>query len=82
MIDYSGFATQQQEIFHDKLIFKLIELIQDKLIAQYNGEISFDEKSFARKVVKIFRTVKKMESTKESGLNFSESFQYLSDILL
>ena len=52
------------------------------MISQYNGEISFDEKTFARKVVKIYRTVKKMETTKECGPYFSESFQYLSEVLL
>ena len=32
---YSGFATRQQETFYDKLLFKLIELIQDKIVFQY-----------------------------------------------
>ena len=58
---YSGFGTRQQETFYNKLTFKLVELMCNKLTGQYNGLIQFDEKSFARKVVKIFRTMRKME---------------------
>ena len=58
---YSGFATRQQESFYNKLTFKLIELMANKLLGQYNGVIQFDEKSFARKVNKIFRTMRKLE---------------------
>ena len=52
------------------------------LIAFSNTEISFDEKTFARKVVKIYRTIRKMEYSKNLEPNFSESFSELSDILL
>ena len=48
----------------------------------YFVEISFDEKTFARKVVKIYRTVRKMEYSKNFEPNFSESFSELSEILL
>ena len=44
--------------------------------------ISFDEKTFARKVVKIYRTLKKMEYSKRQEPNFSEGFCELADILL
>jgi len=47
-----------------------------------NIEISFDEKTFARKVVKIYRTLKKMEYNKHLEPKFSVSFAELSDILL
>ena len=33
--------------------------------------IAFDEKTFARKVVKIYRTIRKMEYTKNQEPNFS-----------
>ena len=90
---YSGFATRQQENFYDKLIFKLIELMQQKIVGQYMGckyqfiisilkEISFDERTFARKVVKIYRTCKKMEENKHLEPNFSKSFKEMSEILL
>ena len=41
----------------------------------------FDESDFARKVVKIFRTLKKMEQNKHLEPNFSDSFSQLSEIL-
>jgi hypothetical protein len=41
----------------------------------------FDESDFARKVVKIFRTLKKMEQNKHLEPNISESFGQLSEIL-
>jgi len=44
--------------------------------------ISFDEKTFARKVVKIYRTIRKMEYNKSLEPNFSQSFSELSEILL
>ena len=34
---YSGFSTRQQETFYDKLTFKLVELVQEKLVGQYQG---------------------------------------------
>ena len=56
--------------------------MQDKLLTLYNGEMAFDEKTFARKIVKIYRTLKKMEYSKDMGPFFSESFCELSDLLL
>ena len=81
---YSGFATRQQESFYDKLVFKLIELIQDKIVFQYlpNDSEIFDEKIFARKVVKIFRTLKKLEQNKHLEPNYSDAFKQLSEVLL
>ena len=45
-------------------------------------EIQFDERTFARKVVKIFRTMRKMEQSKHLEPFMSHSFQELSDVLL
>ena len=44
--------------------------------------MQYDERTFARKVVKIFRTMRKMEQTKHLDPFLSHSFQDLSDILL
>ena len=46
------------------------------------AEIQFDERTFARKVVKIFRTMRKMEQSKHLEPFISHSFQELSDVLL
>lgn len=44
--------------------------------------MQFDERTFARKVVKIFRTMRKMEQSKHLDPFLSDSFQELSDVLL
>ena len=44
--------------------------------------MNFDEKAFARKVVKISRTMRKMEQSKHLEPRISDSFIELSDILL
>jgi len=56
--------------------------MQDKLVSQYNGIIAFDERTFARKVVKIYRTMKKMEYGKHLTPIYTDSFAELSEILL
>ena len=56
--------TRAQETFYNKLIFKFIELTAQTLVGQYMGQMDFDEKNFARKIVKIFRTLRKMEKNK------------------
>lgn len=49
----------------------------------YLGDITtFDEAGFARKVVKIYRTLKKMEQSKHLEPNVSGSFVDLSNVLL
>jgi hypothetical protein len=59
--------------------------MQDKIVFQYlphDSQEHFDEKVFARKVVKIFRTLKKMEQNKHLEPSISDSFSELSQVLL
>ena len=37
---YSGFATRQQESFYNKVVLKLLQIMQDKMIRNYNGGTS------------------------------------------
>jgi hypothetical protein len=34
---YSGFGTRQQETFYDRLIEKLLQLLETKIIRTYNS---------------------------------------------
>ena len=42
----------------------------------------FDEKTFARKIVKIYRTLRKMEENKHMDPKYSEAFSLISGVLL
>ena len=79
---FSGFSSRQQEVLHDNLIFKLVELMQDKIMSLYNGQIQFDERTFAKKILKIYKILKKLENGKNQKPNMSESFQELSNLLM
>ena len=72
---YSGFATRQLELFYDQLLNKALELLSHKLLSFYNGckaikdliwwclELT-DERLFAKKMLKIHRTLTKLEEQK------------------
>jgi len=71
---YSGFATRQLELFYDQLLNKALELLSHKLLAFYNGckvskglilclELT-DERLFSKKMLKIHRTLTKLEEQK------------------
>jgi hypothetical protein len=71
---YSGFATRQLELFYDQLLNKALELLSHKLLAFYNSckvssnsswclELT-DERLFAKKMLKIHRTLTKLEEQK------------------
>jgi hypothetical protein len=81
-MQFSGFSSRQQEVLHDNLIFKLVELMQDKIMSLYNGQIQFDERTFAKKILKIYKILKKLENGKNQKPNMSESFQELSNLLM
>lgn len=92
---YSGFATRNQETFYNKLVFKLIEILQQRVLGHLQGcklcityltflsaEQSFDESGFAKKILKIYRTLRKLEGAKYLEPHFSYSFECLNDLLL
>ena len=59
---HNGFATKQQESFYNKLIFKLCQLMQDTLIEKFNYQFTLTDIPFMKKVVKIKRTMQKLET--------------------
>ncbi|CDW80875.1 UNKNOWN [Stylonychia lemnae] len=80
---YSGFATRQQETFYTKLIEKLIEILQQKVLSAYQLTF-FDERMFAKKIVKIHKTLNLLEKQKylepfnsyiQSQVKFSQQHQ-------
>ena len=56
--------------------------MQDKIMSLYNGQIQFDERTFAKKILKIYKILKKLENGKNQKPNMSESFQELSNLLM
>jgi hypothetical protein len=71
---YSGFATRQLECFYDQLVNKALQLLSSKLLSFYNGckllnnvyiilELA-DERLFTKKMLKIHRTLQKLEEQK------------------
>jgi hypothetical protein len=57
--------------------------LEEKIVFSYeDNEYPFDEKTFARKIVKIYRTMRKMEQNKHLEPKFSISFSHISDVLL
>ena len=97
---YSGFATRAQETFYNKLVFKLIELLQQRvyaymigrkfyfqmipqiLIASLASDLAFDEGMFAKKILKVHRTLRKLETNKYLEPHMSYAFEDLAEALL
>ena len=69
---YSGFATRNQETLYVKLVEKALQILSEKAIKSYspNGSYNpnflyclefFDERVFARKMMKIHKTLTILE---------------------
>eukprot|EP00347_Sterkiella_histriomuscorum_P020265 403338465 len=90
---YSGFATRQYETFYDQLTVKLIELLTEKILNMYNGRkllyqaLYFinldlqDERLFAKKTVKLHKTMLKLEQNKYLQPFMSQPLDSLSNYL-
>ena len=61
---YSGFANKNQEKFYNRLVFKFCQLMQDTLITKFNNEYSLTDIPFMKKIIKINRTMAKLEETR------------------
>lgn len=78
---YGGFATRNQETFYNKLIEKLVQLLSLKIVATYNGKLLPDEKLWAKKVLKVHKSLAYMEQSKYLEPKMSFSFDNLAAIL-
>lgn len=94
---YSGFATRAQETFYNKLVFKLVEMLQQRVASFFIGrkypifkgfhlgfetDMAFDEGMFAKKLLKLHRTLKKLETNKYLEPHMSCAFEELVEVLL
>lgn len=93
---FSGFATKNHEHLYDRLVFKLIELMQSQIISKcaprkllllfsFLTELGLEDIPFIKKTIKIQKTLRKLEGNrynqpKESLM--SASFSELSYIFL
>ena len=50
---YSGFVTKQQEVFYNKLIFKLCVIMQGELVKKFKDKIEKSDMPFITKMLKL-----------------------------
>ena len=84
---YSGFATRKLEDLYNVLISKCFEMLSLKLLfSQGNGDFLTeelrekvsDEKMWAKKLCKLYRTLRKLEDRKYHGGHFAKEIRQLT----
>ncbi|CAI2377369.1 unnamed protein product [Moneuplotes crassus] len=78
---YSGFATRNQEDFYNRLVEKLISMMSEKIVANFNGQSLPDEISWSKKITKIHKTLAYMEQNKYLEPRYSYCFDDLTALL-
>ena len=84
---HNGFQTSQQESVYNTVIFKVVQLLQKKCAEFLSQPPQFttDNESFAIKMLKLFKVLKKLESNRvqEKGRqNISSELISLEKVLL
>ena len=79
---YSGFASRKLEDLYNGLVQKTIQLLSLKVLygqemKEKEDEIK-EERSWSKKVLKLYRTMRKLESRKYHGAHFATEFRQLT----
>ncbi|CDW77450.1 UNKNOWN [Stylonychia lemnae] len=78
---YSGFTTRQQETFYNKLVEKLLDLMQTRLIKFFKGEQLVDDARWAKQMKKIHKCLVVMDKSKYLIPKYSETIDGLATYL-
>ena len=76
---HSGFSSGKYEQFYDRLVFKLVQLLQKQIVKNATTPIPHCH-DFARKILKIHKALKKLEVNRQTNLkesNVSNAFNEL-----
>ena len=74
---HSGFSSAKYEQFYDRLVFKLVQILQKQILNSVSTNLGHD---FTKKILKIHKALKKLETNRQSNLkesNVSNSFNEL-----
>ena len=84
---YSGFASRKLEDLYTTLVSKTMSMLSLKVLYTHGGADSLtdelreevrDEKVWSQKILKLYRSIRKMESRKYHGKQFAEDFRHLT----
>ena len=80
---YSGFASRKLEDLYNGLLQKTIQLLSLKVLVCQEmkdepDEMMKEERSWTKKVLKVYRTMRKLESRKYHGAHFATEFRQLT----
>ena len=79
---FFGFTSKEQESVYIKFLFRAIELLQAEILVRRTGlNLEFNNESWEKKVIKIFKAMNVMEKHKEDETHFSKAFAELARFL-
>lgn len=83
---YSGFATKKQEIAYGQFVSKGLEMLSEKIIfmsgskeflSDHKRAILEDERTWSKRLLKLYRALRQFEKRKYSGGAFSSQLRQL-----